>query len=479
MKASPVFIALAILFFVSCARGTPSDDIVYFASIEQADTKVFADENLMVLWHHDDRISIFEKYTYNKEFQFVGATGANAGAFEPVSNSSYVTGNDIPHVIAVYPFVGATSVNNSETISYHFPNEQSYSDNSFGKGDNVMVSFTDDNYLKFKNVGGYLSIKLYGSGVDVAAIRLKGNDGELLAGEAFIKASVSAPPEVILDGNNALPEIKLSCETPVSLNSSSDYYKEFWFVIPPVSFSKGFTVTVIDTDDNEYVKSTSKSILIERNKLSQMAPFEVHFDQSGMDSVDLGLSVKWATANLGASSPEEAGDYFAWGETAAKNEYTWSTYQWCNGTYSTLTKYCFTSSRGFNGFTDGKKSLDLDDDAARSVLGGSWRLPTDKEILELADSNNCEWTWTEVNHVKGYRVTSKINGKSIFLPASGRYYRTNGLEKVGTDGYYWSSELNGTNTTQGYCLHFNSDATSITHYGSERSSGHVIRAVMP
>lgn len=115
--------------------------------------------------------------------------------------------------------------------------------------------------------------------------------------------------------------------------------------------------------------------------------------------------------------------------------------------------------------------------AARVLLGEPWRLPTDEEILELVDTTKCRWQWTSLQGVPGYRVTSLVNGNSIFLPASGRYYRTYGLQKTDTDGYYWSSDLNGTNTMQGYCLHFAEDAASIAHYGGERSSGHVLRAV--
>lgn len=126
---------------------------------------------------------------------------------------------------------------------------------------------------------------------------------------------------------------------------------------------------------------------------------------------------------------------------------------------------------------DGKKALEPEDDAARVLLGEPWRLPTDEEILELVDTTKCRWQWTSLKGVPGYRVTSLVNGNSIFLPASGRYYRTYGLQKTDTDGYYWSSDLNGTNTTQGYCLHFAEDAASIAHYGGERSSGHVLRAV--
>lgn len=480
MKSLSLICGVGIILLVSCSTETMETtctDHPFYATIEQGDSRVYADENLMVLWHKDDRVSIFDHYSYNREYRFIGETGSNAGAFDPVDTPSFVTGNDLPHVIAVYPYAESTSVSNNENLSLTLPVVQTFSENSFGIGCNTMVSFTEDNYLRFKNVGGYLAIKLYGADVRVSSITLKGNNGELLAGDASVKADVSAPPVVVMDTDNASPEITISCETPVALSGLPAKYKEFWFVMPPVTFTKGFTVVVTDSKGNTYVKSTSKNIVVERNKLYTMSPFEIIYDDPDVDFVDLGLSVKWAKANLGVSSPEGSGDYFAWGETAPKEEYSWATYKWCNGTYSTLTKYCFTTSRGYNGFTDNVKKLGIEDDAAHSVLGNSCRLPSDSEWMELANSNNCLWTWTSLDGVQGYRVTSKRNGRRIFLPAAGRYYRTYGLQKVGTDGYYWSSDLNDTNTVQGYCLHFTSDVSSIAHYGSERSSGHVIRPV--
>ena len=105
--------------------------------------------------------------------------------------------------------------------------------------------------------------------------------------------------------------------------------------------------------------------------------------ENGYAYVDLGLSVKWATMNVGASKAEEYGDYFAWGETQPKSTYDWSMYKYCNGSSSTLTKYCNMSSYGNNGFTDNKTQLELSDDAARVNWGGSWRMPTDAEWTEL------------------------------------------------------------------------------------------------
>ena len=135
--------------------------------------------------------------------------------------------------------------------------------------------------------------------------------------------------------------------------------------------------------------------------------------ENGYEWVDLGLSVKWATCNVGASKPEEYGDYFAWGEVEPKDYYDWSTYKWCNGSYYTQTKYNTNSSYGT---VDNKTQLELSDDAARANWGGSWRMPTTEEQQELI--NKCTWEWTSQNGVFGRKVIG-LNGKSIFLPAAG------------------------------------------------------------
>ena len=171
------------------------------------------------------------------------------------------------------------------------------------------------------------------------------------------------------------------------------------------------------------------------DSISMVAPSENVDPYNGHEYVDLGLSVKWATCNVGASKPEEYGDYFAWGETEPKSIYDWSTYKWCNGSYNTPTKYCTNSSYGT---VDNKTTLEATDDAARANWGGSWRMPTDAELTELREQ--CTWTWTTQNGVNGCKVTSKSNGKSIFLPAAG-YRRDSSLTYAGSQCYYWSSSL--------------------------------------
>lgn len=142
------------------------------------------------------------------------------------------------------------------------------------------------------------------------------------------------------------------------------------------------------------------------------------------EAVDLGLSVKWASCNLGASTPEEYGNHYAWGETEPKMDYSSKTYKWWIS-FSSLTKYCNKSSYGYNGFTDNKTVLDPEDDAAAVALGGSWRMATYDEWNEL--KTKCTWEWTTQNGVKGRLITGP-NGNNIFFPSAG-------------SNDYWSSSL--------------------------------------
>ena len=162
-------------------------------------------------------------------------------------------------------------------------------------------------------------------------------------------------------------------------------------------------------------------------------------EEEVLDYVDLGLpsGTLWATCNVGASSPEEYGDYFAWGETTPKEVYNWNTYKWCEGASDQLTKYCYDSNFGYNGFTDDKTELDLEDDAAYVNRGSDWRMPSKEQIEELI--NKCTWTWTTLNGVKGRKVTGP-NGNSIFLPAAG-YRDGDSLIDDGSFGNYWSRSL--------------------------------------
>ena len=189
-------------------------------------------------------------------------------------------------------------------------------------------------------------------------------------------------------------------------------------------------------------------------------------------AVDLGLSVYWGTTNIGASKPEDYGDYYAWGETEPKESYSWSTYKFGTSSSGPFFKYNTSDSYGT---VDNKTVLEPEDDVARVKLGGEWRMPTDAEWTELR--TKCTWTWTTNYNgtgVKGQIVTA-TNGNSIFLPAAG-YRRDTKLYDAGSYGYYWSSSLNTDKPSIAWYVNFNSGTVRRRDYGY-RSYGQSVRPV--
>ncbi len=196
------------------------------------------------------------------------------------------------------------------------------------------------------------------------------------------------------------------------------------------------------------------AVIIAANAMAQTT-------HKGHEYVDLGLTsgTLWATCNVGATAPEQAGDYFAWGETTTKSDYSWSTYKYCNGSSSTQTKYCTKSSYGT---VDNKTTLEASDDAATANWGGAWRMPTYAEQTELR--TECTWKWEKLNGVNGYRVTiKKDTSKSIFLPAAG-VLRGTSLEDAGSHGRYWSSSLYESTPCYAYVLYFYSSRYQYEYY---------------
>ena len=185
---------------------------------------------------------------------------------------------------------------------------------------------------------------------------------------------------------------------------------------------------------------------------------------------DMGLSVKWATCNLGATLPEEVGGFFAWAEVHPKKVYSLETYKYSTRKnpdkiwkYGTIFEY---------GKVDNLIRLEAYDDAARNNWGKPWRLPTMEELQELID--NCEWTWIQHNGQNGYLVTSKVNGNSIFLPAAGDCVGV-GSYLMGDKGLYWSSSLNYEYPFQAFGILFSSDTFEIASF--HRAYGCSIRPV--
>ena len=202
-------------------------------------------------------------------------------------------------------------------------------------------------------------------------------------------------------------------------------------------------------------------------------------------AVDLGIEMTradgttyklyWAECNLGAEKPEDYGDYYAWGETETKEDYSWSTYKYANGGYNKLTKYCPSDRAKYwdgAGAPDNKTVLEPEDDVAHVKLGGNWRMPTDEEWTEIR--TKCTWTWTTQNGVNGRLVTAS-NGNSIFLPAAGNRYGSS-RDEVGSHGYYWSSSLYTDLPNDAWRVYF-FDGDVCRYYSYGRYFGFSIRPV--
>ena len=198
------------------------------------------------------------------------------------------------------------------------------------------------------------------------------------------------------------------------------------------------------------------------------------------EAIDLGLpsGLKWASCNVGASSPEDYGDYFAWGETEPKTTYNWSTYKFRDSGNTDdnvlFNKYCPSDQPGYwggSGEPDNNTVLDANDDAASENWGGSWRIATMDEWIELM--NECSWTWTTINGKNGRLVTG-ANGNSIFLPAAG-FMHESSVVGIGSFGNYWSSSLLTVDSYFAIFVEFKSVDTG--WLGSSRYCGYSVRPV--
>ena len=313
----------------------------------------------------------------------------------------------------------------------------------------------------------------------VVCVKLQGNGGDVAAAKRFLSLDLGAFPvqERVTDLENmvlflvpsSVARVQLTCGDGCSgvrildlpcLESNAVYSGTVHFV--PYREEKtdekvdreqlkqellaeiaGMLKEQGNTGVNQLVSSQEV-----QSKEVEMSQSDIH---NGHEYVDLGLSVKWATCNVGANKPEDYGDYFAWGETEPKITYDWSTYKWCNGDNDDLTKYCTKKIFGYNRFVDDKITLLLSDDAAHANWGGSWRMPTRAEQDEL--HKKCKWKWTTQNGVNGFKVTSKSNGNSIFLPAAG-FRKDSSLLYAGSFGNYWSSSLYAGSPSRAWYLFF-------------------------
>ena len=196
-------------------------------------------------------------------------------------------------------------------------------------------------------------------------------------------------------------------------------------------------------------------------------------NDNGHEWVDLGLpsGLKWASGNIGATSFDECGMYFAWGETFSKTNYDWTSYSWCNGESKSLTKYCLEAE---SGIVDNRTILEIQDDAAHALWGGNWRLPTQEEVDELLA--NCTTTYVLLgdNKIPSLMLTSKKYDGCIILPFAGAMDGRNRIN-YGEYGLYWTSSLFSLYSMRAEYYSISSSGT--TSYNYYRYIGFPIRPV--
>ena len=409
------------------------------------DTRTQVKNTKEVWWNSSDQIAVFMSTNSTKnEFTSTLTSGT--------SKTSYFSGtikNKGSKYYVGYPYIGASySTSSDGTLTLEVKSSQWAVSGSFNTTTLPSYgSFTSssNNFTMKPAAGG---LKFHVSRDDIASVKFEGNNGEKVAGKVTV-AKLSKTPDISRGSGSTSITLKRSSGNLVA-------NKDYFIVITPGSLSKGFTITLTTEGGESLIVKSTKSRTIKAGVFGTLTKALDEYAQPTPKAVDLGLpsGTMWATFNVGASKPEEYGDYFAWGETEAKSEYSFSTYKHCNGSYNTLTKYNGNSDYGS---VDNKSLLDAEDDAACANWGGNWRMPTETEWEELMDY--CTWDWIDNYNNTGIagRLVTGSNGNSIFLPAAG--------SKRNTSSAYVGS----------YCNHLSSslskDAVPLNAYIGQSFSG--------
>lgn len=283
--SSAIIAMLMLVICVSCSNnifdddkslvGGVSDVGVLRVEMESSDTRTYIDNECHIHWDYDDRVSVFYGNGDNVECRFDGKTGDRSGEIRPVK-----TYNSKPAILdaiyALYPYSKDVVLKEENLLSFTLPAVQSYSEGSFGRGANAMVAASEslnNRSLQFRNICGSLKLQMWGD-AKVKSIRVKGNNNESLAGSASVGVSYGDAPVLSVDSEGG-KVVTLDCGNGVQLNGSKDTPTAFWVVLPPVTFTEGFTVEIEDVNGRVVTKSTNKCVEIERNTIQPMKGFEV------------------------------------------------------------------------------------------------------------------------------------------------------------------------------------------------------------
>lgn len=435
---------------------------------------VLQEDGTSIWWTTGEEINVFLENGVSGKFTSTNTEPAATASFSGILSgpSTMTEENELETVYwAVYPYSEENSFDGQGLI-LKLPAEQAASSGTFADKFFPSIARGDSYFLDFWNVSGGARFSVVTKGVEKVVFKSK--SGRPMAGKIKVGFDDNGRPQIL--------DISDPVDSVVIRASGKGFVPGVYYyaAMIPQKHIDGITI-ILNTSDKKATTTLENSITIRRStfgildKMDDGLAYVDTKDYSVPEIVDLGLSVKWSSFNLGASTPEEYGDFFSWGEIGSKSDYNWSSYRWCNGNYNSLTKYCSNTSYGAAGFVDNYSELELDDDAPHTLLGDKWRMPTSEEWAELKD--NCNWDWTTINGVKGMKVSSKLSGyvdKWIFFPAAGYIDGSNGYDS-GLYGYYWSSSLNEGNPRNAYFSGFSSGGVGI--HSDNRCGGFSIRPV--
>ena len=459
MKTKWIIIPLAA-FALGCTREIDSD-VSYiegvfslYASSGENETKTILQKGGGVFWCPEDSINVFYG---DKSGVFVSNNTEAAASAEFMGTLGSFSYDGETEFMAAYPYSGDTRIS-GKALSIILPSEQTAAEGTFADDLFICVAKSKDFNLHFFNVCG--GVKFMLARDDIKKVVFRGNNGEELAGRLSVEFTEDGLPVVtgITDGKSS---VTLCAPADECFKVGVWYY----LVLAPQSLSSGYSIDCYADELFETV-SSDNPVSIQRSSWGVLRSYFLNVDVPEM--IDLGLpsGLLWGSFNLGASKPEEYGNNYAWGEIDPKNSSEKSSYSWFEqiDSYSyALTKYCYNSDFGYNGFTDERFVLDSEDDAARVHLGEKWRIPTKAEFDELLAC--CTWEFTQLNEVKGNLVTGP-NGNSIFLPFSGYGSRIK---------RYWTSSLGMTDPIYAYSF-YSSDYSSFIS-NNDRCTVEAIRPV--
>ena len=281
-----IILATAAMSLMACTQDIGSKVVAletpFHGSFHQEETRTYLDEGLQMYWHEDDRVTIFTT-TANQQYRFTGRSGDKSGDFEIVTDGGAQTGSATATNYAVYPYNTATALTTDGQLTIELPAEQQYAERTFGKEANAMVAVTagnGDHELSFRNLCGYVVVQVYGSAT-VKSLELRGNNGEKIAGKAYSTPTHGSAPTMEMSAEEATETITLDCGEGVTISQEESAPTEFWFVVPPVTFSKGFTVTITDTEEMICQRTTTTPRTITRNVVNKMDAADIGTFKSG------------------------------------------------------------------------------------------------------------------------------------------------------------------------------------------------------